>query len=108
MAQDKTPPQPGGGPFCSLIDGARISPYGLYDTVSVTMTMEQWETVQQFLQFGENYHKTKMCEWTTTSCKDRKMCERNAAQNKAAAAEAESLRKIIEAAIYPIPPKETE
>lgn len=81
-----------------------MTPEKVYDPqelVAVTMTVEQWAAVQSFLQFAENYHAAKRWEWLSTNCKDKKMCEENAAGHETAAAEAESLWKIIEATLYP-------
>ena len=108
MAKDETKPQPGGGPYCTLRNGVLCSPYSWHDPVPVTLTVEQWHTVQQFLSFGKDYHNAKMWEWLSSSCKDRKMCEKYAAEHKASAEKAENLQKIIDAAINPTAPQENE
>lgn len=66
--------------------------------MAITLTVAEWETVQHWLQYGVNYHKCKR-EETLGNCKDRKMAAEIAAKHEKAAAEAERLYKIIEAAI---------
>jgi hypothetical protein len=107
VTQDKPTAEPGGGPFCELRDGVLCSPYGPHDLLTITLPMEDWGTVQHYLQYGKDYHTAKKWEWLT-NCKDKRMATETAAGHERAAAEAERLCKIIEDVLYPAPPKETE
>lgn len=80
--------------------------YNPAEPVAITLTMEQWQTVLHWLQYGADYHDAKRHEWLAV-CNDKRMAAAKAAEHEKAAAKAESLCKIIEAQIYP-PPPETE
>ena len=66
--------------------------------VIIALTMEQWEIVRHWLQYGTDYHRAKVKEWLAV-CDDKQMGGRIAAQHEKAAAEAEAVHKIIEEAI---------
>lgn len=68
------------------------------DSVAITLTREEWDTVLGWLEFGTDYHMAKRAEWLAV-CNDPKLGAKYAAEHEKAAAEAETLRKIIEAAI---------
>lgn len=72
--------------------------YTSAEPVTITLTMEQWELIRHWLQYGTDYHKAKRAEWLAV-CNDPKLGAAKAAEHEKAAAEAETLRKIIEAAI---------
>lgn len=81
--------------------------YNPQEPVTITLTMEQWDTVRHWLQYGTDYHRAKVKEWLAV-CNDKQMGGRIAAQHEKAAAEAEAVYKIVDAALYPQPPAETE
>lgn len=106
--QSKAPAQPGGGPFCTLIDGVIRSPYGPNDALSITMSLEEWETVLHWLDYGASYNNAKRWEWRA-NCKDKRLAAKIVAEHEAAEAKARHLHKTIEAVLYPAPPtQETE
>ena len=73
-------------------------------TATITLTMDQWQTVLHWLQYGADYHHAKMHEWRA-NCHDKQMGAAKAAQHEKEAAEAAALHKIIEETLYPPPPK---
>ncbi len=77
------------------------------ELVVITLPWEDWQTVLHWLTYGADYHHAKMQEWMA-SCVDKRMAATKAAEHEVEAIKAESLAKIIEAALYPAPPKETE
>lgn len=81
--------------------------YNPAEPITITLTMEQWQTVRHWLKSGTDYHRAKKYEFLAY-CKDKPTAAQLAAQHEKAAAEAEALRKIIEAIIEPAPPAETE
>lgn len=80
--------------------------YNPQEPVAITLTMELWQTVQSWLQYGADYHMTKRAE-VLANCKDHRLAAQLVAAHESAAAEAENVRKIIEDALHPVPP-ETE
>ena len=72
--------------------------YSPEEPVTITLTMEQWDTVLGWLEYGTDYHTAKKYEWLAV-CNDKHMAAQQAAQHEKAAAEAETLRKIIEQTI---------
>lgn len=64
--------------------------------VKIAMTMEQWQTVQRWLQYGIDYHMAKKAE-VLANCKDHHMAAKLVAGHETAAAQAETVWKIIEA-----------
>ena len=81
--------------------------YNPAEPVAVTLTAEQWQTVQHWLQYGADYHMAKRAE-VLANCKDHRMAAKMVAEHETAAAAAENVRKIIEATLHPAPPPETE
>lgn len=79
--------------------------YNPQEPVAVALTLEEWETVRHWLQYGADYHNAKMQEWLAV-CNDKKMGAAHAARHEKAAAQAEAVRKIIDAVLYPAPPPE--
>ena len=75
--------------------------------MAITLTMAEWGTVLHWLTYGADYHDAKRREWLA-NCADPKMAGELAANHERCTAQAESLKKIIEAVLYPAPPKETE
>ena len=75
------------------------------EPVTITMPLAQWLDVLHWLQYGKDYHNAKRHEWLAV-CNDKRMAAAKAAEHETAAAQADTLRKIIEAQIYP--PPETE
>jgi hypothetical protein len=73
-------------------------PYNPAEPVAITLTVAEWETVQHWLQYGIDYHKCKRAE-TLANCKDHRMAAQLVAVHEAAADRAETVWKIIEAAI---------
>lgn len=72
--------------------------YNPAEPVAITLTMEQWQTVQHWLQYGTDYHMAKRAE-ALANCKDHRMAAKLVAEHETAAAQAENVCKIIEAAI---------
>lgn len=81
--------------------------YNPAEPVTITLTREEWDTVLGWLEFATDYHTAKKYEWLAV-CNDPKLGAAKAAEHERAAAETESLCKIIEAQLYPAPPMETE
>ena len=75
--------------------------------IAVTMTVADWRAVQQWLQYGSDYHAAKGVEWMV-NCQDKRVAAGIVAEHEAAAAEAERLYKIIEETIMPPKTPETE
>lgn len=82
--------------------------YDPQEAVTITLTVEEWDTVLHWLKYGADYHHAKTQEWLA-NCQDKKMAGEIAAGHKRDGTQAENLAKIIEAALYPAPPPpETE
>ena len=81
--------------------------YNPQEPVLVTLTKEQWESVRHWLLDCAAYHDAKRVEWLA-NCKDGRMAAAKMAEHEKTAAEADTVRKIIEATLYPAPPTETE
>lgn len=73
----------------------------------VNLYREDWETVLQWLQYGTAYHMAKKAE-VLANCKDHRMAAQLVAGHETAAAQAETVWKIIEDALIPALPPETE
>ena len=76
-------------------------------TVAVTLTLEEWETVLHWLDYGGGYHNAKKWEWQAY-CKDKRLAAEIVAEHQAAEAKVKRLRKFIEDTLHPAPPPETE
>ena len=86
------------------------APAKMYDPqepMAITLTMEQWQIVQHWLQYGADYHNCKRAE-VLANCKDHRMAAQLVAEHETAAAQAETVCKIIEAAVCPAPATQTE
>lgn len=70
----------------------------------IALTLEQWQTVLHWLQYGKGYHNAKMHEWLAV-CHDKQMGAARAAEHEMYSKEAAALHKIIEAAIYQATPQ---
>ena len=81
--------------------------YNPAEPVAVTLTAEQWLTVQHWLDYGRCYHDAKKWE-CLCNIKDKATAGRQAAEHEKAGAEAERLYKSSEGVLYPAPPPETE
>lgn len=82
--------------------------HGPEEPVAITMTVAEWEAVRHWLTYGADYHHAKSEEWLA-NCADKELAQQLDEIHKSYAARAESLAKIIEAALHPAPPpKETE
>ena len=77
------------------------------EPVAITLPLEQWQDVLHWLQYGAGYHNAKRQEWLA-NCKDGRMAAEYAAVHEKAAAHADMVYKIIEAAVYPAPQTQTE
>lgn len=73
----------------------------------IALTLEQWQTVLHWLQYGADYHHAKMYEWRAV-CHDKEMGAAKAAQHEKESKEAADLHKFIEETLYPPPKPETE
>lgn len=70
----------------------------------IALTLEQWQTVLRWLQYGAEYHDAK--KWECLSIiKDEQMRAQRAAEHEKESKEAAALHKIIEETLYPPPPK---
>lgn len=76
--------------------------YDPQEPVAGTLTREQWHTVHGWLQYGAGYHHDKMLE-TLTNCQDQRTAGRIAREHELAMQHAESVRKIVEGILYPLP-----
>ena len=83
------------------------SGYNPKEPVTVTMVLEQWETVLRYLQYCADYHDAKKWEWLA-DCKDKKLAGQIAAQHEKQSMEAAAIYKIIAETVYPEPETETE
>lgn len=86
-----------------------MTPEKAYDPaepVAVALTMELWQTVQSWLQYGADYHMAKRAE-VLANCKDHRLAAQLVAEHETAGAKAAHARKIIEDTLHPAPP-ETE
>lgn len=81
--------------------------YNPQEPVAITLTMEQWQIMLAWLQYGTDYHRCKMHEWLA-NCSDKRAGSAKAREHEIAAAEAEQLYKLIEGVLIPAPPPETE
>ena len=81
--------------------------YDPAEPVTITLPLEQWQAVLHWLQYGKDYHTAKRQEWLA-NCKDGRMAAEYAAVHEKAAAHAEMVYKIVEAAVYPAPQTQTE
>ena len=81
--------------------------YDPQEQITVTMAREQWHNVLHWLKEGADYHNAKMHQWLC-DCNDKRMAQKIAGQHRQQTERAESLYKIVEAALYPQPPTETE
>jgi hypothetical protein len=70
----------------------------------IALTLEQWQTVLHWLQYGADHHNAKMHEWLAV-CHDKEMGAAKAAQHEKEYKEAAALCKIIEETLCPPPPK---
>lgn len=87
---------------------AAEKPYNPQEPVAVTLTPEEWTTVQHWLQYGADYHNAKKWEWLA-NCQDKRMAAKMVAEHETAEAKARHLHKIIEDTLHPAtPPAETE
>ena len=68
------------------------------ELITITLSLEEWQTVLHWLQYGADYHHAKIHEWLA-NCHDKQMGAAIAAQHEKEAAEAAALHKIIEQAI---------
>lgn len=80
--------------------------YNPAEPVAITLTMEEWQTVLHWLEEGTGHHMCKRAE-VLANCKDHRIAAKLVAAHETAAAEAENVRKIIEATLYPAPSPET-
>ncbi len=78
--------------------------YNPAEPVTITLPLEEWQTVLHWLQYGKDYHNAKRHEWLA-NCKDGRLAAEYAAVHEKAEAHAETLYKIIDAAIYPAAPQ---
>lgn len=78
--------------------------YNPAEPVTITLPMKQWQTVLHWLQCGADYHMCKRAE-VLVNIKDHNMAAQMAADHETAADQAETVYKIIEAAIFPTPQK---
>jgi hypothetical protein len=81
--------------------------YNPAEPATITLPMEQWQTVLHWLQCGADYHNAKMHEWLAV-CHDKEMGAKIAAEHERAGAMAQALRKSIEEMLWPSPKPETE
>lgn len=81
--------------------------YDPAEPVTITLPLEQWQIVRHWLQYGADYHMAKKQE-VLANCKDKRMAAQLVAGHETETAQAETVCKIIEAAIYPAPTPETE
>lgn len=77
-----------------------VKKYNPQEPLAITLTMEQWGTVQHWLDYGACYHHAKMTECLGGNIKDKKMAGEMAAGHERAMRQAESLAKIIEVATH--------
>lgn len=76
--------------------------------MAVALTLEEWDTVLHWLDYGASYNNAKKCEWRA-NCVDKRLADQIVAEHEAAEAKARNLHKTIEAVLYPAPPtQETE
>lgn len=68
------------------------------EPVTITLPMEQWQTVLHWLQYGADYHNAKRHE-CLANCKDARLAAEWAAVHEKAEAHAENVYKIIDQAI---------
>lgn len=78
--------------------------YNPAEPVTITLPLEQWQTVLHWLQYGAEYHNAKIHE-CLANCKDGRLAAKWAAVHEKAEANAKTVYKIIEAAVYPAPPQ---
>lgn len=76
--------------------------YNPAEPVTITLPLEQWQTVLHWLQYGADYHNAKRHECLANS-KDGRLAAEHAAVHEKAETRAKAVYKIIEAAIYPAP-----
>lgn len=82
--------------------------YDPQEQITVTMSRKEWEAVAHWLQFGEDYNAGKMHEYLTNSWMCPAEYGARAMEHRRQSEYAESLRKIVEAVLYPQPAQETE
>lgn len=73
----------------------------------ITLSMEEWQTVLHWLQYGADYHDAKKWEWLAV-CHDKQMGAAHAARHEKESKEAAALHKFIEETLYPPPKPETK
>lgn len=82
--------------------------YNPQEQITVTMSRKEWEGVVHWLQYGEDYHACKVHEYIGNPLYASPISATMAAQHRRESEYAESLRKIVEAVLYPQPAQETE
>ena len=76
----------------------REKTYNPAEPVTITLSMEQWQTVLHWLQYGADYHNAKRQE-SLANCKDGHLAAKWAAIHEKAEASAKEVCKIIDQAI---------
>ena len=72
--------------------------YDPQETVAVTMTREQWDTVRRWITYGVDQNKNS-AYWWANCCSNKDMGAENAAMYERAATKMENLIKIIDASL---------
>lgn len=67
------------------------------DEIAIVLTREQWGVVKAWLEFGDNYHTGKACQWQHT-CADPLMKNEQVRKNLTSAATAAAVLARIVAA----------
>lgn len=67
------------------------------DEIAIVLTREQWDVVKAWLEFGDNYHTGKACQWQNT-CADLAMKSEQVRKHLASAATAAAVLSRIVAA----------
>jgi len=82
--------------------------YNPQEQITVTMSRKEWEGVVRWLQYGEDYHACKVHEYIDNPLYMSPISATMAMDHRRQSECAESLRKIVEAVLYPQPVPETE
>lgn len=81
--------------------------YDPQEQITITLTREQWERVEHWLDFGRCYHNDKAVE-CLHSINNRDAASQKAAEHKLLEEKAANLWRIIEDILNPPPVQETE
>ena len=84
-----------------------VKPYNPDELAAITMTVEEWRTVQGWLEYGMCYHDAKKWE-CLGNIHDKAMAQEMAASHEKESAKAERLAKIIEDVLCPPQQPQTE